>query len=290
MAGIFAYDTAAQLSESEFHAFACVVLQCHRALCRGLLVEICIGCVGYNLVLVARYEEIAGACLGIHLVVLLHLFALVGPAFVVFRLLHYYGNSLGKVVVQLDGHWYRTVAACLLQIPVVVHPLSVAGVERVVLLVQPVIKAAPRGIFVLIAAACHVVYNYNLGAVHHFLARGDVHGAVGNLAEHVYPHLVETGETAPVAACVSVDVGCGKVLEVFGPYKLGAVPYGSAIDTGLLHNSAYSGCIGIFAAVVLAEDSIECSVPSAVVVAHTVVLGQSGDERRESDTLVVIET
>ena len=74
------------------------------------------------------------------------------------------------------------------------------------------------------------------------------------------------------------------------PRKLWAIPHGTTVDAGLLHHRADAGSRRIFLAVILAQDSIHGTVPAAVVVAHAIVLGESGNERAEGYRLIVVET
>ena len=92
-----------------------------------------------------------------------------------------------------------------------------------------------RHIF-FIAAAVLVVDDDNLCVVDDFFARGDVHGSVDDLTEHVEPDATEVGECAPVATGVAFDGGVAQVLEILGPDELRSVPYSTAVDAGLFHH------------------------------------------------------
>ena len=272
---IFAHEAAAELAQREVELLARVVLQRDDSRGGGLAVEVGVGRIGHQLVVEAVDVEVARGDFGVLLIEVLHLLRLSAPARGVGGLLHLHGNGLGEVVVDVDGHGDGSVAAGALEVAVVVHPLSVAAVERVFLLVEAVVEVAPCGVLLLVVAGVDVVDDDDLRLPHYFLARGNVQGSVDDLLEHIQPGVLEAGEGAPVAAGVAVDGGVVEVLEILCPDEFRTVPDGTSIDACLLHDGSDSGCHGIFLSVVFAEDGAEGSVPSAVVVAHAVVLGQS---------------
>ena len=78
--------------------------------------------------------------------------------------------------------------------------------------------------------------------------------------------------------------------EVLCPNEFGTVPHSSTIDGSLFEYGAVTAGSRVFLSVSFAEKCIEGTVPSTVVVAHTVVGGKARDERSEGDTFVVVET
>ncbi len=283
------HDAAAQLAVSQREAVAGVVEQGDVGRGRSLLVKVCVGRVGDQLVLEPLHEQVTLAHFGILPVEVGHLGRQRRPLSRARCLVDLDRDGLGQVVVELVDHGYGAIAPRLLEVAVVFHPLPVAMVERVVLLVQSVVEVAPGGILVLVAARRDIVDHHHLGFPHHFLSCRDVQRAVDDLAEHVNPGVVQAGEPSPVAARVSVDSGVVEDLEVFGRGEFRPVPHGAAVHAGLLQCRPDARCDGVFLAVVLPEQGIESAVPSAVVIPDAVVLGQSGDEGCDGDTLVVVE-
>ena len=287
---IFANDAARQFSVVQSERVARVVKQRNLSRCVFLFIQIGVRRVRDQLVAQTAHEEVALRHLGIFGVELADLLRLRAPARSVGRLLHLHGDGLGSIVVETDDERNGTIAARLLQVAVVLHPLAIAAVERVGLLVESVVEAAPCGIHLLVVAAGAVVDDDNLRLAQHFFAGGDVDATVDDLAEHVEPDTLEVGELRPVAARVAVD---GRVVHLvqalLAPRQFRAVPHGTAVAGHLLHHRADAGGGRIFLAVVLAENGIQSAVPAAVVVAHAVVLGQSRDVGAVGDALVVVE-
>ena len=99
------------------------------------------------------------------------------------------------------------------------------------------------------------------------------------------------GRCCPVPSCVAIHIAVSLVQEtLFAPYQLWSIPYSTTVDARLLHHCTDAGTARIFLAVVLAQQLLQRVVPAAVVVAHTVVFGQSRDEWSPADALIVIET
>ena len=158
------------------------------------------------------------------------------------------------------------------------------------MLIETIIKIAPSGILILFTATGYIINYDNLGFLDHLLSRGNIHGAVDHLFEHVEPHTVEVLETLPVTTFVAVDFSLAYLMEaLLVPRQLRSVPDSTAIDTRLLHDRSDTGGGRIGLAMILAEDTLQSTIPATVVVTHTIVFGETRDERTEGDTLVVVE-
>ena len=200
------------------------------------------------------------------------------------------GNCFGKVVIKFRHDGNGTIASGLLKPRQVVHIVAIAFVHRIFLLIQPVVQIIPSYIFVLVAARGEVVHDNDLRFAQHLLSCGNIERAVDDLTEHIHPHILEAREAAPVTMCVAIDLCIVEVLEIFCPDELWPVPYSTTIDTALLHDRGESGGNGIFLAAVFAKHHIERSVPSTVVIADTIVVGQPGNIGSPGDTLGTVET
>ena len=249
---IFADESTGEFSPGELQRIAGVILQGDVGRCRLLAVQIGVRSVGDQLVCIAVYVEVALADFRILSIEVGRLLGGGTPARGVVGLPYLYGNRLCSVVVETDDDGDGTVTARLLEVAEVVHPLSVAAVEGIGLLVQAVVEIAPCSIFVFIAATVLVVDDDNLCVVDDFFARRDVHGSIDNLTEHVEPDATEVGECAPVATGVAFDGGVAQVLEILGPDELRSVPYSSTVDAGLFHHGSNAGGTRIFLSVILA--------------------------------------
>ena len=249
---ILADESAGEFSPGELQRIAGVILQGDVGRCRLLTVQIGVRRVGDQLVCVAVYVEIALADFRILCIEVGRLLGGGTPARGVVGLSYLYGNRLCSIVVETDDDGDGTITARLLEVAEVVHPLSVAAVEGIGLLVQAVVEIAPCRIFILIAATVLVVDDDNLCVVDDFFARRDVHGAIDNLSEHVEPDATEVGECAPVATGVAFDGGVAQVLEILSPDELWSVPYSSTVDAGLFHHGSNAGGTRIFLSVILA--------------------------------------
>ena len=242
------------------------------------------------MVAITAYEKVAGRYLGILLVEIGLLLCDGSPTVGVGRLLHLHGNSLCSIVVESHHEWNGTVATGALQVAVVVHPLAVATVEGVGLLVESVEEVAPCGVFIFVVATSLVVDDDNLGLTEHFFARRNVDCSIDYLSEHVEPDALEVGELCPIAACVAVDSGVVHLMQaLLAPSQFRTVPDCTSIAAHLFHDGTDTSCSRILLPMTFAKDSIEGAIPSAVVVAHTVVLGQTRDEGPVSDAFVVVE-
>ena len=157
-------------------------------------------------------------------------------------------------------------------------------VEGVGLQVESVVEVVPCGVVVGL-----VVDNYNLRLIDYLLTRGNVHGAVDNLAEHVEPDTLEVGKGSPVATGVALDGRVVQVLEVLRPDELRSIPNGATVDTCLFHDGSDTGTTRILLAMLVAQQLVQRVVPAAVVIAHAVVLGQTRHERAPADALVIVE-
>ena len=87
---------------------------------------------------------------------------------------------------------------------------------------------------------------------------------------------------------VSIHHCFAEVLEVLSPYKLRTVPYCATVDTSLFHYGSYTCGNRIFHTMIISTQCTERTVPSTVVVTHSVVVCQSWYERGYGDTLVVV--
>ena len=285
-------DTARQFAVVQDERVAGVIRQGDAPLGCCLLVQIGIRGVGYQLVPHAGHKEVARRYLGILLVELVDLLLEVTPLLSALRLLHLHGNALCQVIVEFERNGNGGIAARLLEIAVVLHPLAITLVHRIVLLVKLVVEVAPGGILVFITACIHVVDHYDLRAVDDLLSCGNAQGAIDDLTEHIRPNGLEMGSRCPVATAIAINdlrVGLCEALAAVRPRQFRTVPDGTAVDARLFHHRTDAGSTRILA-LATALQVAHGTLPSAVVVAHAIVLGQPGDERSNSHTLVVVET
>ena len=95
---------------------------------------------------------------------------------------------------------------------------------------------------------------------------------------------------SPVATCISTYIAITLVQEaLLTPYQLRTVPDRASVDAHLLHHRTDAGTARILT-LVLTDQFAGHIVPAAVVVAHTVILGQTGEIRAPADALIVVET
>ena len=182
-----------------------------------------------------------------------------------------------------------TIATGLLEPRQVIHEVTFVFVHRIFLLVQPVVQVVPSAILVLDVSGVDVIDNDDLCLSEHFLPCRDIEGAVDDLTEHVHPHILEAGIEAPVTVCVAVNPCVVEILDIFRPDELRPVPDSTTVDAALLHDRGESGCYRIFLSIVIAKQHAERTVPSTVVVAYAIVVGQTGDIGSPSDTLGIVE-
>ena len=285
-------DTARQFAVVQDERVAGVIRQGDAPFGCCLLVQIGIRGVGYQLVPHAGHKEVARRYLGILLVELVDLLLEVTPLLGALRLLHLHGNALCQVIVEFERNGNGGIAARLLEIAVVFHPLAITLVHRIVLLVKLVVEVAPGGILVFITACIHVVDHYDLRAVDDFLSCGNAQGAVDDLTEHIRPNGLEMGSRCPVATAIAINdlrVGLCEALAAVRPRQFRTIPDGTAVDARLFHHRTDAGSTRILT-LAFALQVAHGTFPTAVVVAHAIVLGQPGDERSNGHTLVVVET
>ena len=287
--GIFVDDTIAEFSIHQSETFASVVEERNLRRRRRCLAEVGEWIVGDEFVVVTCHEEVTSTDFWIELVELCHLACLRWPCGGVGCALHLCWNGLGKTVIEVDDNRDGLVTPRLLEVGEVVHELSIASVEMVGLLVESIVEVARSGVLVGIVARVVVVDKYHLVAANHFLTGRDVDASVNHLSEEVEPSVVEGAECTPVAALVAVHVGMVELSEVLCPNEFGTVPHSSTVDSRLFEYRAITAGSRIFLSVSFAKKCFECAVPSAVVVAHTIVRSQSRDERSERHTLIIIE-
>lgn len=204
------------------------------------------------------------------------------------------GIAFGKVVVEQRHDWQCSIAARFLKPCHVVHEVSVSRligrgflVEGVVLLVQTIVDILPTSIFVFVGTVVDVVDDHHLGLAEHLLACRDIERAVDDLAEHVDPNVFESRKHCPLVGHVSVGgTGVFLCVKAFGGDGLRSVPNGTTIDAGLFHHGGYTRAKRVLQIVVVGTcHDVLVKFPSAAVVAHAVVIGQTGYERSPGGTL-----
>ena len=129
----------------------------------------------------------------------------------------------------------------------------------------------------------------NLCFLNDLLTRRNIHRSINDTTPHVNPDSTEVWEGGPIAACVTIDIRIPLILEAFAtPNQFGTIPYCTSVDARLLHHRS-DACATRVLALAVTYQTIHRSVPTAVVVAHSIVLCQTRDEWTEADTFVVVE-
>ena len=296
MVGILADDGAGEFAVLQLQGVAGVILQGNLCRRRFLTVQIGVRGIGHQLVTVAVHIEVACRHFGI-LVVEIGLFSsLRRPTRGIVRAFHLYGNLLSNIVIEVDYDGNGTITTGLLEVTEVVVPLSVvmAGflplVGGVSLQVDTIVEIVPRGVGVIAFRDVEVVDHHDLRLVYHLFAGGDIHRAVDNLAPHIRPDALEVGRGRPVSTGIALDIGVALVQEtLLTPDELRTVPHRTAVDAHLLHHRSDTSTTGILT-LVLTDQFTGHIVPAAVVIAHTIILGQTRDIGSPTDTFVIVET
>ena len=197
--------------------------------------------------------------------------------------------ALCHIVIEFRYNRNSLITSCTLEVAVIVHPLSSIRIKWICLLIESIIKITPCSILILIITRFHIIDNDIFCLSNNLFSCWNIHSSINNLTEHVYPRIIETREPAPVTLRVSSNCTVVKILEIFCPYQLRTIPYGTTILTCLFHYGTYASCYRIFTPTILSCDIIQSSIPTAVVITYTIVLCQTCNKWTETYTFVVIE-
>lgn len=84
--------------------------------------------------------------------------------------------------------------------------------------------------------------------------------------------------------------GVALVLEILCPDQFWTIPHSTAVHASLLHHSANTSSCGVFLAMSITQNTVQCTIVSTVVISHTIILGKTRNEWTKGHALVVVET